>query len=639
MNHGARFPLSTTMGAGASALAVLGDTVTEAECRALGAHNNLTGERFDKWVAKIGTWPVPLATIHALFIDIVAGSGPICAKNHVMAPSNFSSGAYSGGWNCDKCGTGHPKTTFRWFCPTCQSDICFECHAPKPAAGDARPSGLCPKGHGLSLGVTPKPNYRCDDCQKVLQKGAEIASCRPCNYDRCNDCALARVNSALSTSQLGARPGGNAADIVDGSDSFRGQTCRNQHALVTSKTPKPNYGCDDCKSVLPQGSLVGSCRQCNYDRCLKCAKAGGLFKGKLFRKQHALVPTRTPKPNYRCDECKKVLAQGSLVGSCRSCNYDCCETCVKSGNTGSQTQPSTNQPQKQQQRTSAAPASAPAPAPAKQYSSPSASKPALAVGAIDTGQFVSCKSSNLDGVKMGQISDLRYHALHMNESRYHDEMLLGMRGMTMAGFSSGDKVVSKTGRKGKLSIAVGSGSDKKFLCYWEGGEQGYVYPKDLQPKKKPEDGGWNQQNIDKVCSEIRAVEAKGGLKQMLGRDGKMRSFVTAVAGNAMISDAVYDAVGSSVENDPCYPEFLALSDAVQLHLVGSNRGHKPMQASLFADKPLLLHSDAKKTKPKFDAVVKKFATATGGKYSLAGVSEPTEVVKRSYSTTVATGVF
>ena len=34
------------------------------------------------------------------------------------------------------------------------------------------------------------------------------------NYDRCNDCALARVNSALSVSQLGARADGNAAATV-----------------------------------------------------------------------------------------------------------------------------------------------------------------------------------------------------------------------------------------------------------------------------------------------------------------------------------------------------------------------------------------------------------------------------------------
>ena len=145
------------------------------------------------------------------------------------------------------------------------------------------------------------------------------------------------------------------------------------------------------------------------------------------------------------------------------------------------------------------------------------------------------------------------------------------------------------------------------------------YPADLQPKVAPEDGGWNQKNLDKVCAEIRAIQARGGLKKLLGDDGKMRQFISAVDGNAVLSDKVYDAVGSGVANDPCYPQFLQLADAIRHHLAQDTAGGgaKPTQVAMFKDQPLKLHAAAKKAKPKFDQRVKVFARKTGGKHSLA----------------------
>lgn len=44
------------------------------------------------------------------------------------AISNFAQGAYEGGWNCDQCRSSHPVRSERWFCESCSSNICFDCH-------------------------------------------------------------------------------------------------------------------------------------------------------------------------------------------------------------------------------------------------------------------------------------------------------------------------------------------------------------------------------------------------------------------------------------------------------------------------------------------------------------------------------
>ena len=181
------------MGAGASGLHVLGETVTKTECTALAAHNHLIGEQFNAWVASVAAWPVPRAELHRMFILLVSGSGPPCARHRrIMPPSAFGDGPYSQGWNCDRCRTHHPRGAMRWFCHECQSDICLTCHAPKLAQTTGGPS-CAAAGHPTMTPSTFREGaysggWNCDQCGAHYHAGTARWFCRPCQSDICFSC-------------------------------------------------------------------------------------------------------------------------------------------------------------------------------------------------------------------------------------------------------------------------------------------------------------------------------------------------------------------------------------------------------------------------------------------------------------------
>jgi GNAT superfamily N-acetyltransferase/ABC-type iron transport system FetAB ATPase subunit len=47
--------------------------------------------------------------------------------------------------------------------------------------------------------------------------------------------------------------------------------CEAGHALKKFKTQEAGYACDECKKTFPKGTVMQSCRQCEYDLCSKCS--------------------------------------------------------------------------------------------------------------------------------------------------------------------------------------------------------------------------------------------------------------------------------------------------------------------------------------------------------------------------------
>lgn len=101
----------------------------------------------------------------------------ICLKGHTLTRHKNHKHRYI----CDVCETS--SADFMFGCRSCNWDICQKCH------GDC---AVCPKGkHVLKAAKNSYPFMilNCDECSTSNKnfKG-EFHSCRPCDYDLCDDC-------------------------------------------------------------------------------------------------------------------------------------------------------------------------------------------------------------------------------------------------------------------------------------------------------------------------------------------------------------------------------------------------------------------------------------------------------------------
>lgn len=103
------------------------------------------------------------------------------------------------------------------------------------------------------------------------------------------------------------------------------QTCPAGHTLEQTITPQDGYSCNACQDILPKGTVMGSCRKCNFDMCPSCREKQATTP--KCPSGHALEMIRTPEPGYTCDACKKPQPKHASMGGCRACNYDVCEAC------------------------------------------------------------------------------------------------------------------------------------------------------------------------------------------------------------------------------------------------------------------------------------------------------------------------
>lgn len=159
----------------------------------------------------------------------------------------------------------------------------------------------------------------CDECHTRMPLGDPMLSCRACDYDRCGMCSARNVGSDLPT---------------------RCQRCRVRPLLRSIS--RGNH-CDECRSGLRPGAAMGSCRACDYDCCEGC-----------LRRRLAEGPPVGPRPvvpaeparrvecpgcdrilestrsiHHFCNDCRASIPAGAPMLSCRACDYDRCENCMR----------------------------------------------------------------------------------------------------------------------------------------------------------------------------------------------------------------------------------------------------------------------------------------------------------------------
>ena len=139
----------------------------------------------------------------------------------------------------------------------------------------------------FDLGATDA--VRCNGCDSVFAAPAKAYSCRQCNFDLCACCHQgSRVGGgtcqqcAADTSKLpfdlrfpceGCRPTRLFQLVMANSPLVN---CPARHGLRMYSTPTEGFGCDVCSSRCVVGTLMASCRECDFDVCLSCAVRGSV---------------------------------------------------------------------------------------------------------------------------------------------------------------------------------------------------------------------------------------------------------------------------------------------------------------------------------------------------------------------------
>jgi len=77
----------------------------------------------------------------------------------------------------------------------------------KLAASKARREAQsCPEGHSLKSFAAPCGGWTCSVCEKVVDIGTELRSCRECDFDICPQCASQRASQADPQTKLASGP-------------------------------------------------------------------------------------------------------------------------------------------------------------------------------------------------------------------------------------------------------------------------------------------------------------------------------------------------------------------------------------------------------------------------------------------------
>jgi len=232
-------------------------------------------KRVDKWITAgpgkqfIGLKLSGSHIVGGIFADIPEqqkGSAKLdekgavkCARGHAMKVSSYAAGGYSHGWSCDQCrrlGRGE-----RWFCQSCQSDLCFACRPKQGAQGSPK----CPSsGHAMTISNEFVGGYVggfiCNGCRKRYYPGQARWNCKKCCDDYCYNCRP-RVPP----------PGSSDAKKAPAapSKSFK---CNRGHPMKISAYAQGPYGagwvCNHCKSSKRGERWL--CLQCHDDYCFSC---------------------------------------------------------------------------------------------------------------------------------------------------------------------------------------------------------------------------------------------------------------------------------------------------------------------------------------------------------------------------------
>ena len=157
----------------------------------------------------------------------------------------------------------------------------------------------CPKGHELLAFETPIDGYKCDECGAIVGAGHLMHSCRPCEHDVCEDCDSSR-----------------RLDTETHSDT-QGDTPTHGEIQRDSDDDSDDFGSGDGLHAEPE-TTPSLKLSASLPRDMQCPKG------------HELLAFETPIDGYKCDECGAIVGAGHLMHSCRPCEHDVCEDCVRS---------------------------------------------------------------------------------------------------------------------------------------------------------------------------------------------------------------------------------------------------------------------------------------------------------------------
>ncbi len=244
-----------------------------------------------------------------------------CEKGHDMRVSTLR---YGGGvYQCNRCHSEYACAVGRWFCETCEYDICPTCR-PMPAQSSAAATGaVCGTGHPLGFSFASYPNsadYRCDLCGTTVRCSEGRWTCKACSYDVCQTCCPPPPLK-----------------------------CPNDHDMKYAERVEgcSKYACVFCNKVFSCRRGVVMCGYCGFFVCPDCVPA--LSRGKKAaavaqKKLHEEMPNDgamlckqghplffsyfgAPDEPYRCANCAKTRTCALGRWFCFYCRHSVCQDC------------------------------------------------------------------------------------------------------------------------------------------------------------------------------------------------------------------------------------------------------------------------------------------------------------------------
>ena len=195
-------------------------------------------ESLDRWC--IGSKYEP--SKDAALAMIVAAEGPLPVGDN--------------NWTCHIDGEWVQRTlTLTLQTETAEVDV-YRCVHSNGIAIRAEPSESADRSHGPDAGET-----------------IEVACIILAEADN-PQAAYLKLADGRGYCPIAARGGEQFFTKVPAAEAGRAHNCPGGHGLAAGETQHSGFYCDICRSSLPAGARVLSCRQCDFDVCGTCASSG-----------------------------------------------------------------------------------------------------------------------------------------------------------------------------------------------------------------------------------------------------------------------------------------------------------------------------------------------------------------------------
>ena len=231
-----------------------------------------------------------------------------CPNGHPMTwtnnPQSFSMpGAPVGTYLCSNCNSSYFCSSARWNCPYCNFDICSNCKK------EPYMSSTCLAGHALVWSNFGYPNesYACNQCGTALYTSPGRWWCQSCQFNICPGCKLggpppmpapmpAPMPMPMPQPQPYQMPPPMPVPMprpIYGTPIYQQPimqvsssapapinpapgplTCPSGHGLLLSKSSSGYYNatfkCNKCYNQFPCLTQRWHCSKCKYDICKLC---------------------------------------------------------------------------------------------------------------------------------------------------------------------------------------------------------------------------------------------------------------------------------------------------------------------------------------------------------------------------------